>query len=413
MKVTIALLTAAAITAASIIPNTAQAEDAPVTFFSVPNALAEEINKMSLDLYAQLNEDGKNTFFSPLSISTAFGLAQQGAAGETADEMREALRISFTKDSDVIATGYEFLMKSLNDRESEDAFKLHIANALWVQEGYGINDAYTKTAKDSFDARAEELPFQANPDESAAIINKWVAEKTADKIKNLIPASAITNLTRLILTNAVYFKGTWQSKFKKHATHDKEFHLLDGNSPKVPTMHQTSRFGYHETDTMQALEMRYKKCGLSMVVLLPKAKDGLSALEKELDEKLLAAVTAKLKQSRRVRVALPKWTVKTKYGLNAPMQALGMKKAFTAGQADFSGITEKEQLFIQAALHKAYINVDEEGTEAAAATGLMISATSVELDPPTPFIADHPFMFMIRDTKTGVILFMGRVLDPR
>ena len=375
------------------------------------NELSGDINNLSFGLYKELTGNaGGNAFFSPLSISTAFALAQQGAAGATAREMAEALRLR--PDSSEIREAYAGLMESLNQRQSEGPFKLHIANALWVQQGYGIKDSFTKTAQGYFQAQAEEVDFQEKAKAAVERINEWVASKTADKIEKLIPEGAVDKFTRLILTNAVYFKGTWQSQFKEKATKAQDFHALDGTTFKVPTMRQTGAFKYAETEDLQALELPYKKCGLAMLVILPKKKAGLSHLETKLDHAALESLMGDLKH-KRVRLALPRFKMETKYTLNKPMQSLGMKLAFAPGAADFSGITENEKLYIRTAIHKAYIDVDEEGTEAAAATGIVMRTTSAHIDPPTPFIADHPFMFMIRDTRTGVILFMGRILDPR
>ncbi len=373
-------------------------------------ALSRDINKFSVDLYKKLIAEDKNALFSPLSISTAFGLAQQGAAGKTSEEMREALRLSVPRDQ--LAGAYAQLLNSLNEREADNAFKLHNANAIWVLKDYPIKEAFAEVAKTSFAAKAEHLPFQSQPQQSAERINSWIAEQTAGKITDLIPASAINDLTRLILTNAVYFKGTWQSQFKKPATSPRKFHQLKGEAVEVPTMHQTAQFRYTENEAVQVLEMRYKKCDLAMLILLPKTKDGLPALEMTLSEEQIRSLIKKLKP-RRLEVAMPKFKLETKYGLSEAMQAMGMNRAFTPGAADFSGITDKEELFISAAVHKAYVDVDEEGTEAAAATGLMMQTTSALVAPPTQFIADHPFIFMIRDTRAEVILFIGRLLDPR
>lgn len=375
------------------------------------NALSSDINNLSFDLYKELTGNSKgNAFFSPLSISIAFALAQQGATGDTASEMAEALRLRLAGSE--IREAYAGLMESLNKRQSEGPFKLHIANALWVQQGYGIKDSFTTTAQDYFQARAEEVDFQEKAKAAVERINKWVANKTADKIEKLIPDGAVDRLTRLILTNAVYFKGTWQSQFQEKETKPQDFHALDGSTFKVPTMRQTETFKYAETEELQALELPYKKCGLAMLVILPKKKAGLSQLETKLDRATLESLLSDLKH-KHVRLAIPRFKMETKYTLNKPMQSLGMRRAFAPGEADFSGITESEDLYIKTAIHKAYVDVDEEGTEAAAATGIVMRTTSIRVDPPTPFIADHPFMFMIRDMRTGVILFMGRVLDPR
>ena len=242
-------------------------------------------------------------------------------------------------------------------------------------------------------------------------INHWVEEQTNDKIKDLIPPGSLDALTRLVLTNAVYFKGDWVQPFDKRNTREEDFTVSAQGKVKVPLMHQRARMGYTEEETFQALEMPYAGRDLSMVVLLPKKVGGLPELEKAITVDKLASLMSKL-HVREVITYLPKFKLETSFGLNPTLGAMGMKRAFSQA-ADFSGISSVESLYISAVLHEAYVDVNEEGTEAAAATGVMVGAMAARLPQPIPvFRADHPFLFLIHDTKAGSILFMGRLTNP-
>jgi serpin B len=387
--------------------------------------LADGCNAFATDLYAQLAAKPGNLFFSPASIDTALGMTYAGAAGNTADQMAKTLH--FTLPADKLHPAFAKLIADLNnptDYEAigsvtKPAYQLSVANALWGEKGYDFKPAFLGLLKETYKAGLNEVDFKQS-DAARKTINDWVAKETKDKIKDLIPAGVLTRDTRLVLTNAIYFKSGWAEEFTKHATKNEEFMIGDlAPQPRppetvtVPLMHKTAGFGYAETDDVQVLSLPYKAGQLDMVVLLPKMeRNNLANLEKSLGRKLgdwLKAI-----KHEEVIVTLPKFKFNSQFKLSDTLKAMGMTDAFDI-KASFPGITTKEALFIQEVVHKAFVAVDEEGTEAAAATAVALATLSAPIDPPTPkvFKADHPFLFMIRHTATKTILFMGRVADPK
>ncbi|MBS3734967.1 MAG: serpin family protein [Phycisphaerae bacterium] len=383
-------------------------------------------NAFAIDTYARLRGEAEgNLFFSPTSIHTALAMTYAGARGTTAEQMETALHLP--EDADDIHAGFAKLIADLNDpatihiaRREEDgkvmwqkvpAYQLHVANALWPQAGYPFKEAFTGLVRTQYAAALEQLDYKA-PAKARTRINAWVEDKTNEKIKNLIPAGVLDPLTRLVLTNAVYFKSNWSEDFSKHATKDGDFHVSPEKTVTAPLMHQTESFGYAETDALQVLSLPYKANELDMVVLLPREVDGLAALEDALTAEKLAGWLEAL-QRQRVRVTLPKWEFTSKFRLKSVLSAMGMPDAFDPEKADFSGMTDAEKLFISAVLHKAFVAVDEEGTEAAAATAVVMDTRAMPpATEPKVFTADHPFVFCIRHRPTGAILFMGRVANP-
>ncbi len=257
------------------------------------------------------------------------------------------------------------------------------------------------------------MDFKHASEAVRATINQWVAAQTADKIKDLLPPGILTPATRLVLTNAIYFKGDWQSQFDKAQTREEDFHLSAAQTVKAPLMHLQGRFSYFNGGTFQALELPYKSGDLSMIVLLPNDPAGLPALEQSLTAASARQWLSQLQPAAKVILTLPSFKMTEKFELNNALAALGMRQAFERGAADFSALTGKRDFWISAAIHKAYIDVNEEGTEAAAATGIVMrSMAMTRPEPPIVFRADHPFLFLIRDNRSGEILFMGRVADP-
>jgi serpin B len=291
------------------------------------------------------------------------------------------------------------------------AYQLVVANALWGQKGYAFKPDFTKLLEKSYGAGLNDVDF-AQSKEAAKTINDWVAKQTKDKIKDLIPEAAITDLTRLVLTNAVYFKSNWDNKFTKAATKDAPFKLSTDKSLDVPMMHQRSHFGYVENDDLQVLELPYTQNELSMLVVLPRKDNGLADVEKTLTADIIEK-WLKDKKHELVDVTMPKFTFSSEFGLAGTLKAMGMTDAFDAGKADFSGMTDKEKLCISAVIHKAFVAVDEDGTEAAAATAVMMTGSAMRVEQPKTFLADHPFVFIIRHNATGEILFMGRLANPK
>ena len=372
-------------------------------------AVARGNNGFALDLYARLRGRQGNLFFSPFSIRTALAMTWAGARGNTAEQMEATLR--FQDDQAALHGVMAALQRDLNQPPEKNAWELSVANALWGQEGFRFLDEFLGLLKRNYGAGLRQVDFARATEKARQTINRWIEKETRDKIKDLIKPGVLNADTRLVLTNAIYFKGTWQHQFKKRATADQPFTLQNGDEVRAPMMTQTERFRYFETPALQALEMTYRGNRLSMIVLLPRKKDGLPDLEKALDAKSPRGWIAGLK-SRRVEVSLPKFTTTSEFGLADTLKAMGMADAFAPMKADFSDMTGKRDLFISAVIHKAFVDVNEEGTEAAAATGVVM-AVEAEPERPVIFRADHPFLFLIRDRRSGSILFMGRIMDPR
>jgi serpin B len=398
------------------------AENAAESSQTAERLIVEGNNVFALELYAKLRSQGGNLFVSPYSISTALAMAQAGARGRTASQMAQILHFPAPagqtaesspagRDQREVASAYGRIIKDLNKRGQKGAYTLNVANALWGQKGFGFLKEYLELVRTDFWGQLTEVDFVRAAETARKTINTWVEKQTKDKIKDLIPAGVLDSMTRLVLTNAIYFKGNWARQFKKDQTQDGPFTLIGGRTIQVPMMNQTAEFGYMETQTLQCLEMPYVDKELSMIVLLPKEKDGLSRLEETLTSEALSQWMARL-FSREVVVCVPKFKVTAQFSLASVLQSMGMSDAFS-DSADFSGMDGKKDLFISAVIHKAYVDVNEEGTEAAAATGVVMKLTSVGPSETPVFRADHPFLFLIRDNKSGGILFIGRVMDPK
>jgi serpin B len=372
-------------------------------------ALVKGNSQFALDLYGKLSAKDGNLFFSPFSISTALGMTWGGARGETAEQMARTLH--FTLVNEGFHQRFGELLKEVNGEPNEKrGYQLNTANALWGQKGYPFAPNFVKLMNDNYGAGFNEVDFQDATEASRQTINTWVEKETHSKIKDLLKKGIIKSNTRLVLTNAIYFKGDWASQFKKDVTKEGAFRVTSEKVVKAPLMHQSGNFRHFEDRNVQGLEMPYVGKDLSMVVLLPKQIDGLADLEKALAGKLAGWLGQM--QEQRVDVTLPKFKTASDLLLNQPLIALGMPLPFTEDKADFSGLNDgKGSLFISAVVHKAFVEVNEEGTEAAAATGVIISDPSA---PPkaTAFKADHPFLFLIRDNRNGSILFIGRIANP-
>ncbi len=372
--------------------------------------VVREANAFAFDLYARLKDEkdqrGKNIFCSPFSISSALAMTYAGAMGNTAAEMAKVMHFDLKEQQ--LHPAFADLTDNLNRRGRKGAFKLAVANRLWGQKQYGFLPGFLHLNRLYYGAGVERLDFVKDPDGSRKIINAWVEKQTQDKIKDLLKPPHITRDTRLVLTNAIYFKGDWARQFDKKRTYDVRFQVSADKKVKAPLMNQTARFPYMQGAGFQALELAYKGDELAMVVLLPARKSNLAALEKKLNAKSLNAWLGKLREQK-VIVGLPRFKVTWDLDLKKTLISMGMIDAF--GAADFSGMTGTRDLFISAVVHKAFVAVDEEGTEAAAATAVVMGRTSLPRYP--VFRADRPFVFLIRDRKTGSILFLGRVVNPK
>ena len=378
-------------------------------------AVVKSGNAFALDLYAQLAAGEKgNLFFSPASIHTALAMTYAGAGGQTADQLAKTLH--FTVEREKLHPAFADLIKTLNsprkDYEGKPAYALVVANALWGQKGYPFKADFTKLLKASYDAGLNEVDF-ANGEQARKTINDWIAQQTKDKIKDLIPQGVLSEMTRLVLTNAIYFKSNWAEKFEKRATKDGPFRLSAEKTATVPMMHQKHRFGYAETEAFQTLELPYMSHDLSMVVFLPRKADGLADFEKTLTADNLPKCLEQIKYMD-VQVTMPKFKFTAQFRLAEKLRAMGIVDAFVANAADFSGMATIEKLFISEVIHKAFVAVDEEGTEAAAATAVMMVGTGMQVPTePKVFTADHPFIFLIQHKASGSILFIGRVTEPK
>ncbi len=376
--------------------------------------LAERNNLFALDLYARLKEDGENLFFSPYSISTALAMTYGGARGETREQMARALR--FAQNGTALHSAFASLAERMERVQSKGEIELHIANSLWPQKDYPFMEDYISLMKEHYGVSVTPVDYVQAAEEARKAINAWVEEQTAEKIKDLIGRGALDELTCLVLVNAIYFHGAWENLFEEDATQVAPFTAEDGRQAMdVHMMHQRSRFPYAETDMVQVLEMPYAGGDVSMVVVLPRDREGgLGRVETMLEENpgRLEEWLGMLR-SREVDVYFPRfqfeWGTHT---LVPELRAIGMKDAFEAGRADFSGMDGSRELFVSDVLHKAFVEVNEEGTEAAAATAVVISRQAVSISRPPVFRADHPFLFLIRENTTGSILFIGRVNEP-
>jgi serpin B len=371
-------------------------------------AISKSNNEFALKLYGELRARNRgNLFFSPTSISTALAMTYAGARGATAKEMARVLR--FTLPQDEVHPAYAALMTHLN-APRDDVYELQFANRLWGQTGYGFRPEFAAITRKQYGAELAQVDFINEAEPARREINTWVAAQTNEKIKDLLPEGSVTDLTRLVLTNAIYFKGKWLFTFDKKLTKNAPFTISAARKVDVPLMHQKKRFGYAETADLQLLELPYAGDNLSMLVLLPKDPHGLSDMEKLLTAENLTKWVAGLRKQEIVTY-IPRFTMTEQFQLNSSLAGLGMSTAFEPGKADFSGMNGKTDLFISAAVHKAFVDVNEEGTEAAAATGIVVTVISAPLEP-TVFRADHPFVFLIRDQLTGSILFLGTVTNP-
>jgi serpin B len=387
-----------------------------------PDVTASDLTKLAggnrafaFDLYQVLREQGGNLFYSPHSISLALAMTVAGARGQTEQEMADTLH--FTLPEGQLHPAFNGLDLELSSRgegaegKDEGGFRLNIVNAIWGQEDYTFLDEFLDVLAENYGAGLRLLDFRGAPEASRVTINDWVAEQTEDRILDLIPQGAIKGTTRLVLTNAIYFNAAWHEPFDKSGTRDEPFYLLNGETVSVPMMHQTADFGYAAGQGYQAVELPYDRRELSMVILLPD-EGAFGSFEESLDAEVVDQAVAKLGK-RKLVLTMPKFEFDSDFSLGEALQTLGMPTAFS-GAADFSGMTGGRDLFISDVIHKAFVSVDEEGTEAAAATAVMMAelAAPLEEEEPLEVTIDRPFVFLIRDIKTGTVLFVGRLLSP-
>ncbi len=351
-------------------------------------ALTAQANDFAFKLYNQLSETEGNLFFSPASIEAALAMTREGAAENTLRQMN----LLFPE-----AKPFPTLGKSVT---------LENANALWIGKTFPILGNFQSAVTENHDAEIHSANFSGQPEVERLNINAWVEEKTRDRIQNLMPAGSVNNMTRLALVNAIYFKGDWLNAFDKTKTVHALFRGLEKET-LVPMMTmKPDRFGYFENDEFQCVELPYKGEEVSMRIYLPSEEVSLSLLEQR-----ISVIHSEPLRKEKVKIHLPRFKTESTFDLNSTLIELGLTDAFDPQQADFSGITGARDLFIAAAIHKAFVQVNEEGTEAAAATGITMGVTCMPM-PPKIFRADHPFVFLIHENASGKILFMGRITNP-
>lgn len=381
---------------------------APMVLPAVSSAPAPEVPEMrtfALDLYARLRDERGNLAVSPLSVASALVPLADGARGATRAEIERSLRLPGSWE----ASRAEWLeaLAEIGAREG-DGVDLDAANALWVARGQRLLPAFLDGVSKGLGVAVERVDFAGDPDGTEERINRFVSEVTRGKIPRLV--SNLDPTTRLLIVNAVYFKGLWASPFGKERTETLPFTEASGASAPRPFLRKKEEFRYFEDADVQALELPYRGGKVRMLLLLPRAKDGLPVLERALDRARYDAIVTGMR-TWDVDVSIPKFKIESSFEgpFVRALEGLGMKTAFTEA-ADFSGMTGTRGLFVSRGIHKVFVAIDEEGTEAAAATGVGMRPVSVV--PSARFVADHPFLFAIRDVPTGVILFLGRVESP-
>ena len=378
---------------------------------SNPQGVVEGNNKFAFKLFHQVQGGTTgNQFFSPFSISTALAMVYAGARNETALQMSQTLNFPL---NDKFHGEYKHLLGKLHEG-ADGKIKLNIANGLWAQKDFKFLDTYFDVVKSNYNSELKNVDFKDNEEREATRkdINSWVEQNTNNKIRNILGQGDLNALTRLVLVNAIYFYGDWGTPFKKDLTKTKDFTLIDGTKDTVPFMNQEGVYNYYEDSKIQALEIPYKDNKASMVILLPIKKNGITVLEKSLDYKYYQEIIEGL-QSTDVHLSLPKFKMDFKFELGGTLSQMGMPLAFSQDGADFSGMTGSRDLYISKVIHQAFVNVDEKGTEAAAATAVVMSmGMSPHHVEPKIFNADHPFVFLIKDNSTGSILFIGAIMKP-
>ncbi|MEK6981324.1 MAG: serpin family protein [Candidatus Micrarchaeota archaeon] len=366
-------------------------------------SMVEASNQFAFDLYSKQKTNDENVFFSPYSISSALAITYEGAKGQTAQEIQKVFY--FSENESVRRSGFASIYNNLN--KANKSYNLSTANALWIQKDYSILQSYKDIVKNYYGAEATNVDFVNQLEQSRLMINNWIENETNQKIKDMIGPNDLDQNIRLIITNAIYFKGSWETKFDKSLTKEEDFEVTSTKIVKAQMMKKTKSFNYFEDERLQILELPYKDNELSMLIILP--KEEMTSLESNLSLENLNRWKQKM-QTQEVDVSIPKFKFQSKYYLGKNLIDLGMSTSFDSSKADFSGITGNKDLSISEVIHQAFVEVNEEGTEAAAATA--VEMKPMTLPSPPVFKADHPFIFIIQDKGTGSIIFIGKVNDP-
>jgi serpin B len=374
--------------------------------------LVDGNSEFAWDQYQVLKQEDGNLFYSPYSISIALAMTYAGAKGETANQMADTLRYNLSQT--LLHPAFNNLALELAKRgegaqgKDGEGFRLNVVNAIWGQKDYKFVSSFLDLLAENYGAGLRVLDYIKDPNGSRETINQWVSDQTEGRIKDLIPEGAITPLTRLVLTNAVYFNAAWREKFEESATQDGQFHLVDGSQVTVPMMHKTDSFGYVKSGNVIGVELPYDGNELSMVILTNETGT-FNDFEKQLTYSNVKEIIDSINYSE-VRLTMPKWEFESQFGLKETLQGMGMALPFQ-DNADFTGISTESDLHIDDVIHKAFVSVDEAGTEAAAATAVIVGTTSMPMEEAVVTL-DKPFVFLIRDIQTGAIIFIGRVMNP-
>lgn len=392
---------------------TASLFGANISSLGAPNPSSDTVvqgnTAFALDLYQREKGKTANLFFSPYSISTALAMTYAGARGQTAEEMARTLH--FDQPPAELHQAFADFSARFDQIENEKHISLSVANSLWCQRGYPFTPAFLDLNRKYYHGELRLADFMAKAEDTRQEINTWVERKTNDKIRDLLKPGQINSMTRLVLCNAIYFKGDWAAKFDPKATRPESFFVTSNQSVTVPMMSRKLKLRSHALDDSTLFALPYTGNDLSMVILLPNDKGGLPALEQRLNAAALQGWLKTLDATAEAEamVSLPQFKLNCRLDLANDLAAMGMPSAFGAN-ADFSGMNGKRDLFISGVVHQAYVDVNEQGTEAAAATGVTMRALA--LTRPVILRVDHPFLFLIVERQTGSILFLGRVTDP-
>lgn len=376
------------------------------------STLVDGNNAFALDLYQSLRSQGGNLILSPFSVSLALAMTYAGARGETEAQMAQTLHFPAQSDVHPAFNALDLALEesTINLDQDQEPMRLNIANAVWAEQTFSFLQEYLDTIAVNYGAGIHLSDFINNAEPTRKEINNWVSDETEDKIKDLLPEDSVGPDTRMVLVNAIYFKADWLDQFDANDTYDREFNLLDGSQVTVPMMGQGMYIPYTSGDGYQAVELPYAGNSAAMTIIVPD-QGRFAEVESSLSYEEVSGMHASMEQTSLV-LRMPKFEFESSFSLTDALSELGMPAAFDRGQADFSGMTGGKDLFIGNVIHKAFVAVDEEGTEAAAATAVIMEATGAMMED-LVLVIDRPFIFLIRDLESGQILFMGRVLNPQ
>jgi len=412
MFTTLGLAACAQPVAGEVVISKKQRLMSPVVDEAELSELVSGNSAFAFDLYQALREGDGNFFYSPYSISQALAMTYAGAHGETAQQMADTMH--FVLPQDDLHPAFNSLDIEMSQRgegaqgKDGEGFRLNIVNAIWGQKDYEFLPDFLDVLAENYGAGLRILDFVHAPEDSRIIINNWVSDQTEGRIEDLIPQGLIDALTRLVLTNAIYFNAAWQYPFNEDATSDASFYLLDGNTVTVPMMNQTESFGYAEGENYQVVELPYDGREISMVIFLP--DDGyFASFEESLNAQRVAEIIGEIENGN-IALSMPEFEFESEFSLKKALATMGMPVAFSP-DADFSGMTGNRELSIADVVHKSFVSVDEAGTEAAAATAVVMKLTAAPVTP-VMVTVDRPFIFLIRDMQTGTVLFVGCVVNP-